>query len=151
MSLVAMLYQALTSYNLLPDTIASHFNASGQADGWSSKSSFFMLWALMIVVMNAWVPLTGPLIRKLPPSLVNIPNKNYWLSSPQRIEQLTAVIFTTMAGIFLGTNIIILVVMDYTIKVNLGQIAHLDTGLLLGATGLIIILSIAYLIYKLKK
>ena len=35
--------QALLYYPRLPDRMASHFNAAGQADGWMSKRAFFGL------------------------------------------------------------------------------------------------------------
>jgi uncharacterized membrane protein len=82
LGIVEMLY----FYAQLPDRMAIHFNASGSADGWGPKDHFFLtmetVFALLVVLFGA-LPL---LLRRLPVSLINMPNKDYWLA-PERREQ----------------------------------------------------------------
>jgi uncharacterized membrane protein len=70
----------------LPDTIAVHFNASGEPDGWSGKTEFVLTYgaieALMVLMGVAAVLIIG----RVPPALVNIPNREYWLAPERRAE-----------------------------------------------------------------
>ena len=53
-------------YPSLPDTIPTHFNASGEADAWGSKDSIFMLPIIMgVVSLLVFFTLTN--VRKLDP------------------------------------------------------------------------------------
>ncbi|HEX4414739.1 MAG TPA: DUF1648 domain-containing protein [Lacipirellulaceae bacterium] len=70
-------------YPQLPDKIASHFDAHGVPNDWSSKETFvrmaggtFVGVALLLCAM--------PIIMRLTPSLLNLPNKDYWLAPEQR-------------------------------------------------------------------
>ena len=54
------------SYTSLPDTIPTHFNAAGQADGFGSKSSIWSLWFVslglyLMFTALSFVPLRSPL------------------------------------------------------------------------------------------
>src|SRR5215467_7307762 len=81
--------QTIYYYNKLPPRIASHFGAGGAANGWSSTSSFFVTYWIVIAVVFV-VSLGIPaLIGKLPPSQINLPNKDFWLS-PEMYPQTLA-------------------------------------------------------------
>jgi uncharacterized membrane protein len=41
--LIILFVMPITHYSALPDTIATHFDASGAADGWGSKKSIWLL------------------------------------------------------------------------------------------------------------
>jgi uncharacterized membrane protein len=73
-------------YPQLPNRMAVHFNASGAADGWGSKDHFFLtmevVFALLVVLFGG-LPL---LLRRVPVSLINLPNKDYWFA-PERKDQ----------------------------------------------------------------
>ena len=72
----------------LPDPVASHFAANGQANGSISRTTFiiftigFQFGLAALLVGTAW--LTGV----LPTSMINIPNREYWLSDERRQESL---------------------------------------------------------------
>lgn len=73
-------------YSSLPETMATHFDAAGNPDGWLSKTSFVVFeFFLMLIVVGqfALIPL---LVEKMPHSLVNIPNKDYWLAEERHAE-----------------------------------------------------------------
>jgi uncharacterized membrane protein len=68
----------------LPDRLATHFGASGIADGWMDKSSFLTLFIATSVGLGVLAPLLFRLIRWLPAGAINLPNAAYWLSPEQR-------------------------------------------------------------------
>lgn len=104
---VAYLAVFMWSWATLPDRVASHFDGSGAADDWSSRASFLTIQALVGVFVLAGLPLLGALTTKLPPSMVNLPNKDYWLAPERRAATATAirdqlVLFTGLCGLFLS-------------------------------------------------
>jgi uncharacterized membrane protein len=71
-------------YPILPDRIAAHFGAGGNADGWNDTRAFMITYGIieaMIVVMSLFV---AGLIERAPSSAVNIPNREYWLAGDRR-------------------------------------------------------------------
>jgi uncharacterized membrane protein len=71
-------------YAQLPEVMASHFNARGAANGWQTKSAFFNV-LIAVSVLAAVVGFGIPrLITLLPPELINLPNKGYWLAPERR-------------------------------------------------------------------
>ncbi len=68
----------------LPDRVASHFDALGRADGWSSKPAFFAANLVMVLGLAAMFLLIGWIVRKMPFDAINLPNKAYWLAEERR-------------------------------------------------------------------
>lgn len=70
----------------LPDRVASHFNSAGAADGWMSRSAY--LWTMAGTALGVTALLLGVFstLRYLPPSLINLPNRDYWLAPERRAE-----------------------------------------------------------------
>ena len=67
----------------LPPVVASHFGPGGTANGFVGKGTYISLMLAVVVAVPALIAFTGQLVRILPPQLVNLPNKQYWLA-PQR-------------------------------------------------------------------
>ncbi|MFH1742946.1 MAG: DUF1648 domain-containing protein [bacterium] len=85
--LICLLYMAMTHPHL-PDRMAVHFNVHGEPDGWSNKSSFFVWYSLVVVGINVLFLVLLPfLLGVIPDSLINLPWKEYWFSSPERKKQ----------------------------------------------------------------
>ncbi len=100
--ILVFLGQIVYLYPQLPETIASHFNASGQADGFASKVSFFIFEGVLVVVLLSVFLSMSKILSKLPVSAINLPNKDYWLS-PDRSEQT----FAAFRGFFTWLSVII--------------------------------------------
>lgn len=125
--------QCVFYYPNLPAEIASHFGASGEPDGWMSKESYFAVLAVvlgLIVLEFTFLPF---LVEKMPVSLVNMPNKEYWFSGETRGE--TIEIFrhffewfsAALLGLFIGIN-------QLVIRANLtGESLSSNSWLILGA------------------
>ncbi len=75
---------AAHDYPLVPNTVASHFSASGAANSWMSKPLFFAFYAAAVCVafiVEFFVPRS---LAKTPTSRMNLPNKEYWLAPNRR-------------------------------------------------------------------
>lgn len=66
---------------LLPEQLASHFDAAGRVDGWLAKGDFFALnlvfvvgMALLFLGLTAW-------LARVPNEWISLPHKDYCLSS----------------------------------------------------------------------
>jgi uncharacterized membrane protein len=73
-------------YPLLPERLAVHFGASGEADGWSSKGEFMVLFGGMEVLFVLFGVAFAVMLDRIPLALINIPHKDYWFS-PERQEE----------------------------------------------------------------
>ncbi|MFZ5947407.1 MAG: DUF1648 domain-containing protein [Stygiobacter sp.] len=78
-------------YDQLPERIASHFNFRNEADGWMNKSSYLFLHYGLIFFFVAIFSGLGYLMPRFPASLINIPNKNYWLNDKRKNFTFTAI------------------------------------------------------------
>ena len=126
-------YLALSS-GQLPDRLATHFDGSGQPNGWMNRS--FHLWFILIF------GLTFPLIvavvlffaRFLPDGLINIPRRDYWLAAERRADTfaylLRHAIWFACIGVCFVAGIHLLIV-----RANAQLPAHLSTPLLLSVVG----------------
>lgn len=87
--LVLALYLALSNYSALPDTIPTHFDAGGNPDGWSGKSSVFIFPALSAFIyllftsLNIWFAVT-----KDPKRMINLPGKWKAVLTAEQTEEL---------------------------------------------------------------
>lgn len=73
-------------FPILPDTVASHFNASGVPDRWMPKEGFLIFEAVILILVIGHFSLLPILMEKMPDSLINLPNKQYWLAPERRAE-----------------------------------------------------------------
>lgn len=84
--LMACFTHAAYYYPQLPDVVASHFGASGQPDAWSHKTALVRIYVVVTVLCGVLFGIIGSLLAKLPVSLINLPNKDYWLSDERKGE-----------------------------------------------------------------
>lgn len=68
----------------LPDPVASHFGPNGNADGWSPRGSFMAMHFFLQLGMAGLLTLIANTTPWLPDTLVNLPNKEYWLHPDRR-------------------------------------------------------------------
>lgn len=73
-------------YASLPAMVASHFDASGRPNAWMHRSAFAWFSAVLLTIVCSVTFVAPLLVAKLPPSLVNLPNKNYWLAPERKAE-----------------------------------------------------------------
>jgi hypothetical protein len=74
------------AYSELPERVATHFNAAGQPDDWSTRGGFVVIYVALIGVMAVLFGGLAVLLPRFPGSTVSLPNRDYWLA-PERREQ----------------------------------------------------------------
>ena len=89
----------LFSGQSLPPVAASHFAAGGNADSFMPRNEYLVLMASISVGTLLLLALCSGLLRFVPPSMVNLPNRDYWLA-PERKEKTYA--FLRNHGIYLS-------------------------------------------------
>ena len=105
-------------YPQLPAVVASHFNARGAANGWQTKSAFFVV-LVAVSVLAAVVGFAIPrIITVLPVELINLPNKRYWLA-PERRAETQEFFITYFAWFGCAVFLIMILTFDYAVKSNL--------------------------------
>jgi uncharacterized membrane protein len=105
-------------YSQLPDVVASHFNGRGVPNGWQTKSAFFGVFAgvsVLAAVIGFGIP---RIIAALPPQLINLPNKAYWLA-PDHLAATMEFLKNFFAWFGCAIFVVIIVTFDYAIQSNL--------------------------------
>lgn len=116
----ASIIQALYYYPQLPTQMASHFGASGQADGWSSKQDFITVYLVILVLTIAIFTVLTYVVSVLPVTWINLPNKQYWFSAEHRME--TVRFLSRYPLWFASATMLLLIDMFHqTFLVNMGR------------------------------
>ena len=103
-------------YVRLPDPMPSHFDEAGQVDGQMGKTSFFVFMGIIQTVFLFGFPALGTLVKRLPDSVLNIPNKEYWLD-PQRRAETLSVNVDVLSTIGLMTSWLLIAIFHLTVLV----------------------------------
>src|SRR5688572_16048164 len=121
-------------YPRLPDTVASHFGASGRPDGWSSKETYGIIIIAIAGLLTLMFLAIGPFVRRLPNDMINFPNRDYWLA-PERRDASFAVLARLLHMIGIATLALLIGVNQLVFNANLNPPASLGTAawVLLGA------------------
>ena len=93
----------------LPERVASHFGFSGEANGWMSRTGYLVFMAFFGMIFPMIAPLAVLLVGRVPASMVNLPNKEFWLA-PERREGTVAFLVSQMlrlAVLVLGLVIVV--------------------------------------------
>jgi uncharacterized membrane protein len=106
-------------WSQLPDTMGSHYGLSGRADSYMSKQGFFLVMALVGGGALAAVFASSSLIRWLPPSLINLPNRSYWLANDERREIAIGRISELMGGMGVATAALLAVAIELVMQANI--------------------------------
>ena len=107
-------------YPLLPERLAVHFGASGEADGWSSKGEFVVLFGAMEAFFVLFGVAFAIMLDRIPLALINIPHKNYWFS-PERQEESRAFLRNQILWIETATLGFLVALAQLIFKENLGS------------------------------
>ena len=154
-SIVFLVWQAYSSYPQLPDRMASHFDASGNPDRWSSKSGFFTMWYVLIFGMNGIWLLSVVLISKLSGKNLrwtfNIPNRDYWFETEERKGKCVRLMNTMMFGIAFLTNIMWGFILHGIIQSNIETKIHIRMWVIFVPVGIMLVFTFVYLLTAFRK
>jgi uncharacterized membrane protein len=109
----------------MPPVVATHFGSSGAPNGWQTQSQFFTLELILLGVCLLLAFGIPRLVGALPLSLVNVPNKEYWLA-PERRDATLAYFKAQFAWFGCVVLAFLLVVNQLVFKANQTQPRHLD-------------------------
>ena len=107
-------------YPLLPERLAVHFGVSGEADGWSSKGEFVVLFGAMEAFFVLFGVAFAAMLDRIPLSFINIPHKDYWFS-PERQEESRAFLRNRILWIETVTLGFLVALAQLIFKENLGN------------------------------
>jgi uncharacterized membrane protein len=116
---LAVALRVWSLWSQLPDTMGSHYGMSGRADSYMSKEGFFLFMALVGGGTLVAVFGSAALIRRLPPSLINIPNRNYWFANDERREIAIGRISELMGGMGVATAALLAVATELVLRANI--------------------------------
>lgn len=109
---------ALVYRTQLPARMASHFDASGRADGWMARDAFLLTYLGTLLFVSATFAGVGWLVRRLPAEMISLPNKDYWLAPGRRAD--TAARFERdMSGFAVATNLLLIATVHLAFRANL--------------------------------
>lgn len=149
-ALIGSILQAVLFWPQLPNKVASHFNGAGQPDGWMSKTNFVAMTLLLQFGLAAMMFGIGWLVRVLPPSMINIPNKEYWLAGERRDQTLNDSA-AMMAWIAAGTAVFMMVIFYFSFDANVGEKNGLNSTATWIAVVIYLVWLTVYCVMSLKK
>jgi len=122
---VACVAHALYYYPRLPEQVAHHFGASGQPDALGSKTRFLVVYIVTVVVTAVTFLGSGLALPKIPNSLINLPNKEYWLA-PERRQQTLDYMLPRFLWFGSITMLLLLYIFHQSFQVHLGKANKLE-------------------------
>ena len=118
--------QIIVYYFLLPDTIATHFNASGAPDSWGGKTAYTLAMLLVLTCMSLLWPLIAIVLKKVPVRFISMPNREYWFSEERR-ELTVSMIAKYLSLMGASTNVLLIAVNFLTFSANTHADVRLNT------------------------
>jgi len=122
---LACVVQSLYYFPQLPEKVARHYDAAGQADAWGDKSDQLNFQLKTIAFLSGTILLVGLSISKVPDSVINLPHRDYWLSSERR-QNTKKCISSVLFGFGSITMLLFFDLYNQSIQVNLGHAAKLS-------------------------
>jgi hypothetical protein len=141
---VGIALQCAFYYLRLPERVASHFGPHGEVDGWSSKASFLATTGGMGVGLGLLFMVLPAVVARLPPWMVNLPNRDYWLA-PERRDETNAFVAAYLPWMGALTLLLMAVVLHGTYVANLRSPPSLGSAAL-WAVGAFCVLAGAWLV-----
>jgi uncharacterized membrane protein len=111
---------------MLPERVASHFDAAGRPNGWMTRSSYMATYAFIGAMLQSSMVAVFFLIDRFPKSSINMPHRDYWLA-PERSRETFAWIRQFGLGFASSTALLLLGVHLLVVQANLSQPVRLSS------------------------
>ncbi len=123
-----------SSETRLPARVATHFNASGQPNGWMSRDSHILFMAVFGLAFPLFVPAICYSSRFFPDRLFNLPHRDYWLAPGRRQQTMTYLFRQSLWFACLALAFVIGICFS-TLQANIPAAAHLSALSVAGVAG----------------
>jgi hypothetical protein len=110
----------------LPARVASHFGASGIANGFMARETYLAFTIALVVVPPALVSLILALSLKYFPQFLNLPNRDYWLA-PERRDETAAYLTAHTAWLAALLSVFAFAIHLLVVRANENAPARLET------------------------
>jgi len=115
------------TYPQLPERVATHFGSGGRADAWGSKQSFALTYGLLVGGLGLLFFAIAFFLPRLPASIINIPNREYWLA-PERREATLHHVGREMLVMGTATMAFIVATFHFSMLASIGGTDRLGPG-----------------------
>ena len=129
---------------VLPEVVASHFGPSGAPDAWMSRGGLLATFAAGQAIIFSVAPLATTLVKRLPTELVNLPNKDYWLT-PERRDEAVRRLANHAWGFSAAIGAFIVFVEVLVVRANLAH-APLENGIFLAGLAGVFAFTIGWIV-----
>jgi hypothetical protein len=109
--------RSISVWDALPASMASHFGPQGRPDGWQSRAAFFATFGAAGFGTALLLLAIPTLLRYIPPSLINIPHRSYWLE-PARIDEARRKLAHYMDWFSVAITLVLVVVLELVLQAN---------------------------------
>lgn len=141
---VASAFVWLTSGDL-PPVVASHFGPGGAANGFTSKSTYTAFMLALVIAVPALIGFSAMFVRILPPRLINLPNRDYWLAPERRTATLDSL--SSMSLVFASALVVFMCFVHWlVVQANAVQPATLTEAPLFAGLGVFGVVTVLWLI-----
>jgi uncharacterized membrane protein len=120
-----LVLQAALYWPRLPERLASHFDAAGHADGWSTKGEFFTVFFAFVGGVSGFFLLLSYGLQRVPAALISLPGKDYWLA-PERREATYAFLAQQLVWFGFASGVFFVALLQVTLRANLDEQHRLD-------------------------
>lgn len=138
-------------YPKLPAQVASHFNAAGVPDGWSSKEQFLILTLITFGIVCVTFAVATLVARLAPVALINLPNKQYWFA-PERARETRQALVNWNMWFMAATMWLLALIFHDALEANLRQPPQLESAWwLLGGYAAVVVILLTQLVTHFRR
>ena len=137
--------QIIFYYPQLPEYMATNFGGSGNPQAWTSKNLFLIINTSILLIPFLIFLFLPTILRKTPDRLLNIPNKEYWLTEERREETFKRT-ENYFEWIFVGIIAFTIIIFQMVVNANLSEDKNLS-----GYFGIVLIGFFIYIIVLVVK
>lgn len=126
-SIALFLGSAVLWKPMLPEHIATHFNAGGYPDCWMSRSHHMLLFVIYGIGLATIAPFMCFLLRFLPPGFFSVPQAAYW-RTPEHYREACA--FLLRAAFWFGAGFALWATLFHALLVEANHVSppRLESG-----------------------
>jgi hypothetical protein len=142
--LIAATLFLLASSALLPPMVASHFVSGGAANAFMPRSGYVAFMLVLTIGLPSLLVASHVLLRRLPATRINLPNRDYWLA-PERREATLA--YLSSRGAQFGSLLLVFlcIVQALVIEANATQPPRLPELALLAVLAVFVLVTLGWI------